>query len=102
MSHMLDNINEPVYFGKKRENKLSRKIVAVYLNAVLTHPWQTFSPYKHISMSIEKTNRSVLVDIACFVVMFLIRVSIKHVPHRCELGGKCHARNATDCVTSVS
>lgn len=49
----------------------------------------------------RKTNKTLLVCIACFVVMFFIRVSLKLVPHRCELGGNCHAQSACDCVTSA-
>ena len=49
ISRMFDSINKRLLW-KKRENKLSRKIVAVYLNAVLTRSWQIFSLYKHISM----------------------------------------------------
>jgi len=53
ISYIFDIINNRLLW-KKSENILSRKFVAVYLNAVLTRPWQTFSPYKHISMPIKK------------------------------------------------
>lgn len=39
--------------------------------------------------------------IACLVGTFVIRMSIKKVPRRCELGGKRHGLRVCHCVTSA-